>query len=175
MSSLSECWSGKAQPETSLLDRNAINKLRAPLWIDPRLLLIVQKREREEWEMECFKDMMKLISWMTRQRFPLLAHPQLLPIHRPIWDCGDVKIFQKGILCCHKIILHNINPLQIWILEEEIVSLNYSIPSWEKKESKLRMEISDLYGEEKIGNEANLIFNIQFPFISIFISAKNYF
>lgn len=34
----------------------------------------------------------------------------------------------------------------------------------------MRMEISDLYEEEKNGNEANLIFNIQFPFISIFIS-----
>lgn len=44
-----------------------------------------------------------------------------------------------------------------------------------RSRSELRMEISDLYGEEKIGNEANLIFNIQFPFISIFISAKNYF
>lgn len=129
--------------------------------------------------------MMKLISWMTRHilwkvsisysvasfsPFTILLHrPSDRPTNLSVLGCRE--IFCKGISYSRKIILHNINPLQIWILEKEIASLNYNTLRIESKEWKKRWfgsKISDLYVEEN-GNEANLIFNIQFPFISIFI------
>lgn len=151
--------------------------------------------EREK----CLKDMMKLISWMTSQRFPLrklLSFDSVLGFshsnHSSNFRAWWRYFRRKGILYCHKIILHNINPLQIWILEEEeIVSLNYNTElekktfepvgssgrakSWRafaNENGNFRFIWRREQGGEKNGNDANLIFNIQFPFISIFISTR---